>query len=188
MARIISGRYRGLSLGNPKHAIRPTTAKVKSYIFNVLGSLENCRVLDLFAGSGALGIEALSRYAEHAVFVDKDPRSVKLVRANLRRNAVPEDHYTLFCADAGHYLKRSEAHFDIIFADPPYAHTLNKDFFTACRTHLKTGGILVLEYGKRDIPDSGEWPAAREKRMGDTCIRMYNAEDPPTEDSESEKK
>jgi len=188
MTRIISGRYGGLPLGNPKHAIRPTTAKVRSYIFNVLGSLEDCRVLDLFAGSGALGIEALSRYAEHAIFVDKDPRSIKLIRENLRHNRIPEEQYTLFCADSLSYLQRCETHFDIIFADPPYAHVLDGNFFSACRAHLKSGGILVLEYGKREIPDSRGWSAAREKRMGDTCINMYNVENPSAEEREFEKK
>ncbi|MFA5435941.1 MAG: 16S rRNA (guanine(966)-N(2))-methyltransferase RsmD, partial [Candidatus Neomarinimicrobiota bacterium] len=165
MTRIISGRYGGLSLGNPKHAIRPTTGKVKSYIFNVLGSLEGCRVLDLFAGSGALGIEALSRYAVHAVFVDKDPRSVKLIRTNLQNIRVPETQYAIFCSDALRYLDRSDTRFDIIFADPPYEQRLNGNFFRLACAHLNAGGILVLEYGIHGEPDSEAWAAAREKKM-----------------------
>jgi 16S rRNA (guanine966-N2)-methyltransferase len=173
MSRIISGRYGGLFLKAAKHQIRPTTAKVKSYIFNVLQDVESKIVLDLFAGGGALGIEALSRGATHVTFVDLDQRSLQLIRRNLEYIKAPEASWTVLRSNALRFIKRTEQQFDLILSDPPYGIPLPESFFSDCRQHLNPGAVLVLEHGDHRDSDNRTWPAERVKKMGDTTISMY---------------
>jgi len=173
MSRIISGRYGGLYIANPKHAIRPTTGKVKEYIFNVLQNLEGRRVMDLFCGTGALGIEALSHYAEHVTFVDNNSRSIQLSRSNLVSIKAPEDTWKCIKQSVPKYFERDRNKYDIILADPPYELKLNEEFFDLCREHLKPGALLVLEYTSRGKFESGEWEAIKKKKMGDTNIYFF---------------
>lgn len=176
MSRIISGRYGGLYLKNARHNLRPTTAKVKSYIFNVLYSLDGKKVLDIFAGSGALGIEALSRGAAHVSFVDLDSRSLRLIHQNLEQVGAGQDLWTVFKDNALRFICRNDDYYDIILADPPYGLDLTADFLQNCRARLNPQGMLILEYGSfRNVPDEA-WPPQRIKKMGDTTIRMYVSE------------
>jgi 16S rRNA (guanine966-N2)-methyltransferase len=174
MSRIISGRYGGLYIANPKHSIRPTTNKVKEYIFNVLQNLEGRRVIDLFCGTGALGIEALSHNAEHVTFVDNNSRSIQLSRSNLESIKAPEDIWKCIKTDVLKYFFRNKNMFDIILADPPYDLELNKEFFKDCREHLKPGGRVILEYSRRVKVDSGEWQPEKLKKMGDTIVYIFS--------------
>lgn len=176
MSRIISGRYGGLYLKSTKHELRPTTAKVKSYIFNVLYSLDGKKVLDLFAGSGALGIEALSRGAAHVGFVDVDNRSLRLIHQNLEHIGIEKELWTVFKDNALRFIRRKDDLYDLILADPPYGMDLTSEFFQDCRARLNPLGKLVLEYGNfGHVPDE-DWPPQRIKKMGDTTIRMYIGE------------
>ncbi len=175
MSRIISGLYGGLYLHHPKHAIRPTTGKVKEYIFNVLQSLEGRRVIDLFSGTGALGIEALSHDAAHVTFVDSDLRSLKLIKENLALINAPKSSWLCVRANALNCFDRNSDRYDLILADPPYELVLPPAFFESCREHLTDAGRFILEYSTRTVPDSGGWEAARVKRMGDTTVRIYAA-------------
>jgi len=170
MARIISGLFGGLYITNPKHDIRPTTGKVKEYIFNVLQNLEGRRVIDLFCGTGALGIEALSRYADHATFIDKHPKSIQLTRENLESIKADKNTWACVRQNALNYFDKNDEKFDIIFADPPYQLVLEPIFFTLCREHLNPGGLLILEYTSRTDLDFGEWKANKIKKMGDTVV------------------
>ncbi len=173
MSRIISGRYGGLYIANPKHSIRPTTSKVKEYIFNVLQNLEGRRVIDLFCGTGALGIEALSHNAEHVTFVDNNSRSIQLSRINLESIKAPEDTWKCIKNNAIRFFKRNKNTYDIILADPPYDLALDKDFFNDCRDHLTDRGLVILEYSSRGIVESGEWKPSKIKKMGDTTIYFF---------------
>ena len=170
MSRIISGQYGGLYIDNPKHAIRPTTGKVKEYIFNVLQNLEGRRVIDLFCGTGALGIEALSHHAAHVTFVDNNSRSIQLSRSNLVRIKAPEDTWRCIKQTVSKYFERDRNKYDIILADPPYELELKEDFCNQCREHLNPNGFLVLEYGSRGNFGSGDWEATKMKKMGDTIV------------------
>jgi 16S rRNA (guanine966-N2)-methyltransferase len=173
MSRIISGRYGGLYIANPKHNIRPTTGKVKEYIFNVLQNLEGHCVIDLFCGTGALGIEALSRYAEHVRFVDMNSRSIQLTKTNLQSIKAPADSWTCIKGNALNYFDRDKDLYDLILADPPYDLELPLRFFEACREHLKPGGRVILEYSSRGKVGPGSWEPARVKKMGDTTIYFF---------------
>ncbi|MCF7832966.1 MAG: RsmD family RNA methyltransferase [Candidatus Marinimicrobia bacterium] len=175
MSRIISGRYGGLYIGNPKHKIRPTTGKVKEYIFNVLQNLEGRRVIDLFCGTGALGIEALSHNADHVTFVDNNSRSIQLSYSNLESIKAPENTWKCIKSDTLKFLLRDRKKYDIILADPPYDLVLNKEYFDHFREHLTDDGLVILEYSRRGIVESGEWEPSKIKKMGDTVVYIFNA-------------
>jgi 16S rRNA (guanine(966)-N(2))-methyltransferase RsmD len=174
MSRIISGQFGGLYIANPKHDIRPTTGKVKEFIFNVLQNLEGRSVLDLFCGTGALGIEALSRYADHVTFVDKHPKSLHLTRENLISIKADPDQWVCIRENAFKFIEQNDTKFDIILADPPYDLVLNQHFFAACREHLKDHGTLILEYTSRIKLDLADWEPSKIKKMGDTNVYFLN--------------
>ncbi len=149
--RIIAGEARGLPLTPPPAGVRPTMDRVRAAIFSSLGdAVPGARVLDLFAGSGGMGIEALSRGAASAVFVDIHPRSVSCARENLRRSKLDGSVQTM---DALKFLELYGAeNFDLIFADPPYTKdTGARDFASEllASPHLVTAlaprGTFVLE-------------------------------------------
>ncbi len=177
--RVTSGRAKGAQLRTPGAGVRPTSNRVKEALFNALAPrLADARVLDLFAGTGALGIEALSRGAARAVFVERDPRAVGAIRRNaaaacvgdrteVRRGAVP---------GALDGLEREGAAFDLIVLDPPYgrdlpARTLRR---LAASPLLAPGGIIAAEGHWRDDP--GEIPGLRrirDARYGETGLWFY---------------
>src|SRR4051794_7609981 len=149
--RVIAGSAGGIQLEVPKRGIRPTMDRVKAAIFSSLADrILNARVLDLFAGTGALGIEALSRGAESVLFVDQDRQAIAAIERNLTKTRLEgqarQREVFEFLARAG------DATFDIIFADPPYEKTETGERFTEklltneqLRSLLADGGIFVLE-------------------------------------------
>ena len=155
--RVISGTCRGRKLLEPQGmAVRPTTDQVKEALFNIIQfDVEGRRALDLFAGTGQLGIEALSRGARECVFVDASRDSLKLVRENLRRCGLEAP---VIQCDAEGYLRRGEK-FDLIFLDPPYGTGQDARAIEAVKEFdiLSLGGIMVCET-MRDavLPDPGE--------------------------------
>ncbi len=119
--RVVAGLAGGIPLQIPKHDLRPTMDKVKGAIFSSLGeAVVGARVLDLFAGSGALGIEAMSRGAAQAMLVESHVRALDAIAANLRKTQLAA---TVYREDVFRFLKRNTAEFDLILADPPYAKT-----------------------------------------------------------------
>ena len=150
--RIIAGEAGGLPLSRPPKNVRPTMDRVRGAIFSSLGdAVPGARVLDLFAGSGAMGIEALSRGAESAIFVDLEPGSVACVRENLRKAKLQGSIQTM---DALKFLElyAGPESFDLIFADPPYSKLPGSRDFAAelavnkfLAASLKPDGIFVLE-------------------------------------------
>ena len=123
--RIISGHLRGRDLGRVPDGVRPTTDRVRESLFSSLGALEGCAVLDLFAGTGALGLEAYSRGADRVVFVERSKGVARALRKRLQRlGLAEEERLRLVVADARRALKRlaeaGEAGFDLVFVDPPY--------------------------------------------------------------------
>ena len=186
--RIISGSARGRRLkGPPSHDTRPMTDKLKGAVFNSLASLEVQpeNVLDLFAGTGAIGIEALSRGASHADFVDMGREQCAVIRQNLdttgfdRLSAVHQMSVSTF-------IERAHQSYDFIVMDPPYADpeiipTLEK---LAASRLVQSGTIIVLGHSKRVNPpaQTGRLEALRQRCHGDTCFSIYEvldeAEDP----------
>ena len=145
--RIISGAARGRKLKNLDGTeIKPTSDMVKESIFNIVQfDIEGRQVLDLFAGSGQLGLEALSRGARYAVFIDTDPAAQKLIKENIKLCGFT-NIATVYRRDALDYLKRCEA-FDLIFIDPPYASPFVGEALKKINEFdkLKTNGIIICE-------------------------------------------
>lgn len=183
--RIISGKYRGRKLFVPKGLnIRPTADRVKESVFNILGeSVVGSKVLDLFAGSGALGIEALSRGASEAVFVDHHPTSVQAIKRNLA--AVEETRGRVFQFDPlkGMGQLKAAAPFDIVFLDPPYHKGLiSKTLGRSAWRHMASDQALaVVEHpvDEDPLPGNGCWEMVKQRRYGKTLI-SFLAWAPPT--------
>jgi len=154
--RVISGTARGRKLKEPEgHAIRPTTDMVKESVFNIIQfDIEGRRVLDLFAGTGQLGIEALSRGASSAVFVDESNDAIRLVRNNITAMGF-EDKATVLRGDAVTFLKQGGG-FDVIFLDPPYdSGLMEKALINIIEFDmLKENGIIICETNvERQMPE-----------------------------------
>ena len=179
--RVIAGRLRGRALGSvPGSATRPTTARARAGLFDALGSIvRDARVLDLYAGTGALGIEALSRGARHATFVERDRRARTVLRENLtgldlagitRVLAMPVDR-------AVSELVAEGERFRLVFADPPYGEAWLSRRVTpdAVVRLLERGGFLVVERDQREPPLEGVEPLvlADSRRYGETRFDRY---------------
>lgn len=176
--RIVAGRYGGRRLTAPRgDATRPTSDRVREALFSVLGPLEDARVLDLFAGSGALGIEALSRGAAHATFVDGAPAAIRAIRANLDALGVPAGDASVQRQDARAFLRSARAarhEYDLVLLDPPYrlAAELGRELSPSLREVVAPGGRVVAESDRR-APLDLDLPLTDERRYGDTLIRIH---------------
>ena len=160
MMRIITGRARGIQLVTLEGDMtRPTSERAKMAIFSSLQfELEGRRVLDLFAGSGQMGLEAVSRGAAHAVLVDQSKDAIKIIQKNAEKTRLSED-CTVICSDFSEFLRqrRGKDPFDIVFIDPPYAMKACKAAVEAILENrlLKPHGILVLESAEPDPLGAG---------------------------------
>ena len=179
--RIIAGKARGRSLRAPPHtSVRPTSDRVRETLFNVLGQwLEGERVLDLYAGAGGLGLEAISRGAGHCTFVEQDRVTMAALAENARSVGVSGQCTTLLRSvdRALKQLAASGAVFELIFADPPYAlHQLAGLLEQLDRDGLVApGGRVVVEHEKRELlPEAvGRLRRCDERRFGDTVLSIY---------------
>lgn len=176
--RVVAGRFGGRPLqAPPGRTTRPTSDKVREALFSMLGPLDGARVLDLYAGSGALGIEALSRGAAHAVLVERDARAAATIRANLATLQIAEDETTLVVAPARVALRDAFARgdtYDLVLLDPPYriAPGLGRELAEALEPLLSEGARVVTESDRR-TPLELELPVTHERRYSDTLIRIH---------------
>ena len=172
MISIIAGKYRGRKLFDMKDIhVRPTQAKVRKSVFQILEPFTNLEVLDLFAGVGTLGFEALSRGARNVVFVEKNRRAVKVLEKNC--TLFTDANKEVFSTDAYQFLARyRERKFDIIFADPPYQDSDYPKVKEHILPHLKPGGIFCMEMKKADIEEK----SVRIKHYGSTQVVFWRAE------------
>ena len=180
--RVIAGEYRGRILKSPVDTkTRPTSDRLRETIFNILAPRidADTRVLDLCAGTGAIGIEALSRGAAFATFVDKSRRSCALIEENLDRLGVPEDRTDVTALAAENFTGRKhEVGWDIAFYDPPYDTDYSivlYDFGSDGSTLLREDGILIAEHhSKNMLPDSvGNLRRWRILKQGHACLSFY---------------
>jgi 16S rRNA (guanine966-N2)-methyltransferase len=186
--RVIAGTARSIRLDAPGAGTRPLADRVKQTLFAILEpDLPGARFLDLFAGSGAAGIEALSRGAAHATFVERDPGAIRTIRSNLRRTRLEgQDRVTVIRTDVLAWLRdparAAGAPYDLVLVDPPY------DESTALTTALETvspvvtrGARVVAKHFWRSAPPPmiGLLASERERRFGDTALTFYR----PTEDA-----
>lgn len=151
--RIISGRFARRELRSPQgHMTRPTMSRTRESLFNLVDSriyIQDAQVLDLFAGTGALGLEAISRGASSATFVEHDPRVLDVARQNAADLGV-EDQCWFIQSDAVDYLRKyGGPPFDLIMADPPYDLEAIPEMPELARPHLTETGLFVLEHDKR---------------------------------------
>jgi len=179
--RVISGKFRGRKLTGPKgDQFRPTLDRVKESIFNVLGAdVVNGKVLDLFCGSGSLGIEALSRGARHSVFVDKDKQVLSIARKNIESLGI-EKTASFVLADVFNYCDNSAgAAYDIVFADPPYDSMYGSRLGEQLLKHdvIKIGGIFILERFKKDSPAFDGFNLTKKLTFGQTEVDFYIREE-----------
>lgn len=178
--RVIAGSARGRAIQGPKGQgeLRPTSDRVRETIFNVLGQWLEGRVLDLYAGTGALAIEALSRGASRAVLVDSGREAQRLIEKNLEALgfAKQAELLALQADRAIEALEQRRESFELVFADPPYAAQAASWLVDrlARSPLLAPGATLVLETDKREAaPQNAALPEIDERKFGDTRVRMY---------------
>ena len=180
--RVITGTARGVVLKTPEGELtRPTADRVKEALFSVIQfDIPAARVLDLFGGTGQLGIEALSRGARSAVFVDHQEKAVSLIRENLRRTHFLEQGRVVR-SDYLEYLKRCRETFDLIFLDPPYAEVFLENALKCIAQIdiLADGGIIVTErpVGKELPYEFPGFTRSKDYKYGKTLITLYRRED-----------
>lgn len=183
--RVITGIARGHRLVAPEGMdTRPTGEKVKEGIFSSIQfDIEGARVLDLFAGSGQMGIEALSRGAAHGVFVDSAQRAVKCINENLRSTKL-DRKAEVISRDSYDYIRLTHLHFDIIFLDPPYRFGHIRKLLPLAAKKLNPGGAIICEYEKEAVePDVPEGMVLKKTyRYGKICVSVFRK--PSEEDEE----
>jgi 16S rRNA (guanine(966)-N(2))-methyltransferase RsmD len=176
--RVIAGRYGGRRLSVPRgRTTRPTSDRVREALFAMLGDIEGARVLDLFAGTGALGIEALSRGARHAVFVECDRRAIEAIETNIAALGLSVEQAQARREDAEEALRRARKRketYDLILIDPPYerALELGPRLSAALPGVLAPKARVVIESDRRAPPDLG-LALEKERRYGDTIIAIH---------------
>ena len=176
--RVISGRLGGRRLQAPRgRTTRPTSDRVREALFSMLGEIGGVDVLDLFAGTGALGIEALSRGAARAVFVESDGGALRVLVANLEALGIDSAQAEVRRRDAVGALRSAREHeetYDLVFVDPPYgqAHEWGPELSMALPSLLRPAARVVVESDRRtplELPAEIE----RERRYGDTTVRIH---------------
>jgi len=175
--RIVGGSLGGRVLRAPAGAdTRPTSEKVREALFNILGSVDGAEVLDLFAGSGAVGIEALSRGAAHATFIDAAKPALVAVRGNLADLGLT-DRATVLAGDAVKLVALPPAApYSLVFVDPPYRTDLaTRAVLALPPAHLAPGARIVIEHDRRNAPPEqlGSLLRTDERRYGDTVVSFY---------------
>ena len=176
--RVISGTARGALLKTPEGlATRPTADRVKEALFSIIQfDLPGASVLDLFGGTGQLGIEALSRGAKNAVFVDESEKACRLIKENLKRTNFLETS-KVYRSDYAAFLKNCTEKFDIIFLDPPYAEVFLENSLNLITEIdiLQSGGIIVTErpLGKELLCSFSDLQRSKDYKYGKTLLTLY---------------
>ena len=176
--RVIAGKAKGIQLNTPEGMLtRPTTDRVKEALFSIINfDIPGAKVLDLFGGTGQLGIEALSRGAKSAVFVDAREEACKLIRENLKRTKLEQDAKVVR-SDYLDYLERCREKFSVIFLDPPYAEVFLENALNRITEIdiLQSDGIIVTErpLGKELPWELEGYTRSRDYKYGKTLLTLY---------------
>lgn len=183
--RVIAGHYRGRVLKSPLGSkTRPTSDRLRETLFNIIGPRidDETRFLDLCAGTGAIGIEAISRGAGFVSFVDKSRRSCELVEMNLDLLGIPKEHTEVSCLAAETFVPREHSQpWDIVFFDPPYDYDYGLVFIELAdpsNTLIAENGLFVVEHhAKTELPDAvGAIRRWRIVKQGESRLSIYEAE------------
>lgn len=178
--RILTGSYKGKRLVMPD-GLRPTQDKVRKALFDILGDIQGLSFLDLFAGSGAVGLEASSRGAGPVVLIESHPAAQLAIRKNIAGvGAAACELYPLEAEKAIAVFKRNRAVFDIVFLDPPYYLDLARKTLQsigACDIVAPNGLVVAQHFKKDDLPEIlGVLRLCKQWRYGDTCLSLYHKE------------
>ena len=175
--RVIAGALKGRRLQAPSwDGLRPTSDKLRETLFNVLAPrIEGASVLDGYAGTGAVGIEALSRGAAAVTFVERDPRAVQLIASNLERCAVENRYAIIRASFAGAAARLAGQTFDIVFVDPPYGMLDMLSALETAASLVVPGGLVVVEHAARDAAPGTSGPLAKTRDLvsGDSALTFY---------------
>ena len=174
--RIIAGAYKGRNLKSPPSLnVRPTSDRLRETLFNVIAPyIEDARFLDVCAGSGAVGIEAISRGASHVTFVDRSRRMCKLIEANVQLCRIPEEQFVIYCSEANEFLRQSkDERWDIVFFDPPY-----KEVYLKTLELLGNNSLVIAEHHhKTELPEAiGGLERTRILKQGDSSLSFYSTD------------
>lgn len=177
--RVIAGKYKGRTLVAPKHDTRPTLDRMKETLFNIINfKLQCATVLDLFAGSGQLAIESLSRGASRAIVCDNSREAVSVIKSNFDKVGATADVY---CCDYKVCLDRLNCELDVVFVDPPYMSGVYVDVLTQLdkRNLLSSGGIVVCEHlAEIELPTSvADLQVYDSRKMGTVQFDFYKRRD-----------
>jgi 16S rRNA (guanine966-N2)-methyltransferase len=169
--RIIAGSHRGRRIAAPKgRATRPTSDRVRENAFNLIGPVDDAEGIDLFAGSGALGLEALSRGAARMTFVESDRDACRVINANLETLAL---RGTVLCQDVARALAQERRDYDLVLCDPPYGYDLGR-IAGAFQRLVRAAGVLVLESSSREeAPELGGLSVRTTRRYGSARLTLY---------------
>jgi 16S rRNA (guanine(966)-N(2))-methyltransferase RsmD len=179
--RIIAGKYRGRVLKSPSdYKTRPTSDRLRESLFNIINFRisDDTNFLDLCAGTGACGIEAISRGAEECFFVEISRKMCAVIEQNLDNLKIPEDQTDIFCESAEKFLEKTSKSFDIIYYDPPYQTDYSKVLNLIAdndKNLLAEDGLLIVEHSKQNnLPDLiKELRRWRLLKQGDSCLSFY---------------
>jgi 16S rRNA (guanine966-N2)-methyltransferase len=177
--RVIAGSARGVPLSAPRGSgTRPITDRVKETLFGILGErVPDARVLDLYAGSGAIGIEALSRGAEHVDFVERDRAALSVLRANLERTRLAAGA-TVHEADVGPFLTRTEDRWDLVVLDPPYeVRAIVAPLRSLMPRLAPDASVVIKHFWRTETPMVAGLVVRRQRRFGETMLTFLEAVD-----------
>ena len=178
--RIVAGEYKGRIIDMPD-GIRPTSDKVREALFEILKNrIKGARFLDLYCGSGAMGIEALSRGAEKAAFIDNNHNCISILKRNMVKLGTPQDLYDIYikdCMNGMEMLQRSGCSFDIVFLDPPYYMGLAKNILiglSSCDILTPNALVIAEVFKKECLPEElGVFRKIRSCKYGDTLLEFF---------------
>lgn len=158
--------------------VRPTSDRLRETLFNVIAAhVPDARFLDLCAGSGAVGIEALSRGAAHATFVDRSRRSCQLIEANLELCRVPEEQRDIYCAEVSEFVRQWDGDkWDLVFFDPPYKddYLRTLQILASSKLLIDSGLLIVEHHHKNALPETiGKLTRTRVLKQGDSALSFY---------------
>ena len=177
--RIVGGKYRHRQIIYPDDAnhTRPTKDRVREAIFSALGDISNARVLDLYAGSGAMGIEALSRGASHCVFVDISLNAIKVIKENIKNLKIPESEYEVIKnkdINALEIFKSNNYKFDLVILDPPYEEGQYEEILKGMidKELLNDNAIIVMEYNRPIELENIDYQKNKEYHYGEIMVNI----------------
>jgi 16S rRNA (guanine966-N2)-methyltransferase len=175
--RVIAGTFRGRRLKTPEwKGLRPTSDRLRETLFNILATrIDGAHVLDGYAGTGAVGIEALSRGAAHVTFIEQDRRAAALIETNLRTLGL-ENRYAIIRAGFAGAARRLTGPFEVVFLDPPYGAAELHEALDAAAPLATDDTVLIVEHASRDASPETTGPLVRTRQLkqGDSALTFYS--------------